>query len=133
MLSKASSRLHILRVCKYYGYSKEEITILFDSLIMLLFTYAIKVWVCAYEGKYLVQIDKFCKRAEKYGYTNKRITIGDIIRNRDRQLWEKITTENQCLNSLLPNQRTRRLRERGHNFILPRVNTERFKRTFKFY
>ena len=107
ILSKASSctRLYILRVCKYYGYSKEELNILFDSLIMSLFTYAIEIWACAYEGKHIVQKDKFCERAEKYGYTNKRISIGDIIRNRDRQLWEKITTENHCLNSLLPNKR----------------------------
>ena len=45
MLSKASSRLYILRVCKYYGYSLQELTLLFDSLIMSLFTYAIEVWV----------------------------------------------------------------------------------------
>ena len=94
MLSKASSRLYILRVCKYYGYSKEELTILFDNLIMSLFTYAIEVWACVYDGKYLAQINKFCKRAEKYGYTNKGITIGDIIRNRNMQVWEKITIEN---------------------------------------
>ena len=104
MLGKASSRLYILRVCKYYGYSREELTTLFDSLIMSLFTYAIEVWACAYDGKYLAQIDKFCKRAEKYGYTNKQITIGDIIRNKDRQLLEKITTKNHCLNDLLPTQ-----------------------------
>ena len=83
VFSKASFRLYILRVCKYYGYSKEELTVLFDSLIMSLFTYAIEVWACAYDGKYLAQ---FCKRAEKYGYTNKRITIGVFIIKRDRQL-----------------------------------------------
>ena len=70
MLSKASSRLHILRVCKYYVYSKEELAILFDSLTMSQFTYAIEVWACVYDGKYLAKIDKFCKRAEKYGYMN---------------------------------------------------------------
>ena len=43
MLSKASSRLYILRVCKYYGFSLQELTLLFDSLIMSLFTYAIEV------------------------------------------------------------------------------------------
>ena len=61
MLSKASSRLYILRVCKYYGYSLQELTLLFDSLIMSLFTYAIEVWACAYYSKYLSQIDRFCK------------------------------------------------------------------------
>ena len=40
MPSKASPRLYILRVCKYYGYSLQELPILFDSLIMSLFTFA---------------------------------------------------------------------------------------------
>ena len=34
MLGKANSRLYILRVCKYFGYSLSELTVLFDSLIM---------------------------------------------------------------------------------------------------
>ena len=41
---KASSRLYILRVCKYFGYYLQELTQLFDSLIMSLFSYAIEVW-----------------------------------------------------------------------------------------
>ena len=64
-----------------------------------------------------MQISKFRERAEKYGYTNKRITISDVIRTRDRQLREKIITNKHCLKNLLPNQRTRYLRERGHNYI----------------
>ena len=43
MLSKASSRLYILRVYKYYSHSLQELTMLFDSLIMSLFTDVIKV------------------------------------------------------------------------------------------
>jgi len=59
MLSKASSRLYILRVCKYYGFSLQELTLLFDSLIMSLFTYAIEVWASAHYCKYPSHIDKF--------------------------------------------------------------------------
>ena len=33
--SKASCRLHILRVCKCYGYSLQELTRLFDSLYIM--------------------------------------------------------------------------------------------------
>ena len=40
---------------------------------MSLFPYTIEVWAFAYDGKYRAQIDKFCKRAEKYGYTNNRV------------------------------------------------------------
>ena len=65
MMDKANSRLHILRICKYYGYTLEELTILFHSLIMSVFTYAIEVWACAYGSKYLCKIDKFCNRASK--------------------------------------------------------------------
>ena len=43
-ISKASSRLYIFRVCKYFGYYLQELTQLFDSLIMSLFSYAIEGW-----------------------------------------------------------------------------------------
>ena len=42
LLHRAASRLYILRVCKFYGYSDHELTSLFDSLIMSLFLYAIR-------------------------------------------------------------------------------------------
>jgi len=59
MLRKARSRLYILRVCKYYGYSLQELTLLVDSLIMSPFAYVIEVWACAHYSKYLYQIDRF--------------------------------------------------------------------------
>ena len=54
----ASSHLYILRVCKYFGYPKEQLTKLFDLLIMSLFLYGIEIWGAAYQGKYLYRIDK---------------------------------------------------------------------------
>ena len=59
----SSSGLYVLS-SKNYEYSLHRV-------IMSLFTYAIEVWAYAYDRKYLAQTDKFCKRAEKYGYTNK--------------------------------------------------------------
>ena len=43
LLRKASSRLYILRVCKHFGYPKEQWTKLFDLLIMSLFLYELEV------------------------------------------------------------------------------------------
>ena len=100
MLSKASSRLYILRVCKYYGYSLQELTLLFDSLIMSLFTNAIEVWACARYSKYLSQIDRFCKRALRYGYTRKYTPITDVIAIKDRLLWDKITADSTRTSSV---------------------------------
>ena len=36
-MNQVSSRLYILRVCKYYGYSLHELNVLLNSLIMSLF------------------------------------------------------------------------------------------------
>ena len=60
-----------MRVCKYYGLSLEQSYLLFDSLIMAIFSFAIERWGCAYESKYLNQIDKFITRAHKNGYISK--------------------------------------------------------------
>ena len=132
MKDKANSRLYILRICEYYGYTLEELTILFHSLIMSVFTNATEVQACAYGGKYLSKIDKFCKRAQKYGYAKERLFISDVIQIRDQQLRKKITaTDTHCLTDLLPNKRTyQSLRQRGHDYMLPRIRTQRFKRCF---
>jgi hypothetical protein len=47
---------------------------------MSIFTFAIELWGCAYDGKYLNQIDKFIKRAHKNGYISKRTHITYVIR-----------------------------------------------------
>ena len=50
--SKASSHLYILRVCKFYAYpAKKQFDVLFQGLIISVFTYAIDVWGCYYYDK----------------------------------------------------------------------------------
>lgn len=115
--------MDILRVCKYCGYSIDEPTAaMFDSLIMSIFLYGVEVWGSPYHSKYMHigRIDKFCRRAMKSGYTSKFTPFADTIRYRGMKLWEKISTDKKhCLYYLLPKQRNRMLRDRGHNFILP--------------
>ena len=134
MLGKASSRLYILRVCRFpgrfYGYPKEHLDLLFQSLIISVFTYAIEVWGCCYYDKYLERIDKFFARAFKSGYCLKKYGICDILTTRDNKLWTKITSNTTALDDLLPPRRTWHLRSKGHDYILPRVRTSRFKSTF---
>ena len=83
LLSKASSRLYIIRMCKYYGYSIENLDLLFQSLILSAFTYAIEDWGCAFYSKYLRRIDKLFARCYKLGYYLKQHSILDICRKRD--------------------------------------------------
>ena len=60
--------MHILRVCKKYGYSLDSLHHLFHSLIILIFSYGISVWGVASYDKHLSKIDKFQKRAVRFGF-----------------------------------------------------------------
>ena len=104
----------------------------FDSLIMSLFLYAIEVWGCAFQDKYISRFDKFCKHSLRFGYMSKQISFKNIIADRDRSLWNKLNNDpDHCLKDLLPERRRcRSLCNRRHNYILPQVRTERFKRCF---
>ena len=125
--SKASSRLYIIRIRKYYGYSIENLDLLFQSLILSVFTYAIEVWGCAIYTKYLSRIDKLFARCYKLGYCLKQYSILDIRRNRNMKLWPSISSTNTALSVFLPLQRTRQMRTTSHYYILPNVRTSRFK------
>ena len=93
LLRKASSRLYILSVCKYFGYPKEQLTKLFDLLIMSLFLYGIEIWGAAYQGKYLDRINKFFKQAFRPPVCN---TVAEVIRNQDCKLWNTIMDNGGC-------------------------------------
>ncbi len=73
MISKAAGRMYILRVCKYYDMPINQlINLLFNSLIIPLFTYGIKLWGGTY-SKYINQIDKFISRAYRNGYIAQKL------------------------------------------------------------
>ena len=76
LLCKASSRLYILRICKYYGYTIENLDLLFQ--ILSVFIYTIEVWGCAFYSKYVSRIDKLFVRCYKLGYCLKQQSILDI-------------------------------------------------------
>ena len=82
------------------------------------------------DSKYLGRIDKLFARCYKLGYCSKQHSILDIRHNREKKLWRRISSTNTALSDLSPSQRTRQLRTRPHNYILPNVRTSRFKSVF---
>ncbi len=55
----------------------------------------------------------------------------EISMDRNSELWNKIiNNENNALQELLPNKTNRPLRQRGPEFELPSVRTERYKHSF---
>ena len=130
MISKAAGRMYIPRVCKYYDMPINQLNLLFNSLIIPLFTYGIELWGGTY-SKYINQIDKFISRAYRNGYIAQKLNFNEVISDRDRKLWKKIiNNKDNALQDLLPSKLNRPLRQRGHEFELPMIRTERFKRSF---
>ena len=131
MLKKASARMYIMRVCKYYGFPIKQLDMLFNTLIMPIITYGIELWGGAYFNKYISQIDKFINRAHRNGYISEKLNIKEISIKRDKKLWDKVIhNKDNALQELLPDKLNRHLRPRGHEFELPLVRTERFKSSF---
>ena len=81
LLFKASGRMYIVRVCKSYGYASDQLTKLFETLILSLFTYAVEVWGSALLTKYLKWMDQFFRRARKYGYPAKEYDMSYVFTN----------------------------------------------------
>ena len=123
ILSTAGSRLYILRVCKFYGLPLDHPRLLFTSLILAIFTYAVlQVWGCAYYHKYLSRIGRLFKRAFKLDYCKELLLIENIIALEDKKLWNKIPDSNSttALDDPLPPERTMvTLRKRRHNCYSP--------------
>ena len=90
LLSKV---LYIIRICKYYGYSIENLDLLFQSLILSVFIYAIDVWGCGFYCKSLSRID----RCYKLGYCLKRHCILDIRRNERYEVMVKDLFHQHCV------------------------------------
>ena len=102
LLSKASSRLYILRVCRYYKYSISSLDLLFRSLILSIFIYGIEVWGNAFYSKYLSRTGKAFAWVFESGYCIEQYYITDILKRRDFKLWHRITTTESALRHLLP-------------------------------
>ena len=68
---------------------------------MAVILYGIEVWGAAYQRKQLDKIDNFLKKSFKFGSTSHLISIPDIIRKRDKLLFEKVCVDGHILQDLL--------------------------------
>ena len=97
-------------------YTKDQLSKLFDSLINVI----ISVWIRSTPFfREPIVLAKQLITSHHFNF------ISDVIKNRERDLFNRITSDTGCvLYDLLPTKCNRVLRERGHDFILPRVKKE---------
>ncbi len=95
--------MYIIRICKYYGFSRKELDLLFHSLILSILVFGIEVWACASYSKYLSQVDKLLKRAYKYGYLMYQVSIVDILNKKHGFMGENNYGSQPCPASFAAN------------------------------
>ena len=78
--------MHISRVCKKYGYSLDSLHHLFHSLIIPIFTYGISVWGVASYDEWLSKIDRFQKRAVRFGLLKEVLPLVSLLEVSDNKL-----------------------------------------------
>ena len=116
-------------MCKSNGYSVSDLDYLFNCLIMLIFTYCIRVWGIAAYTKYLSEIERLLRRAFRFGYIQHETSIQQVIKDRDLMVCMWVLPRIPC-RILPPHLKNRAPRGRSHPYQVPCVNTERFKKCF---
>ena len=96
---------------------------------------AFQLWDVGTYDKCLFKIDKFQKRAVRFGFLKEVspvLSVLEALDNKLCRLWKSITTSTEgLLVVLLPLGKTRLLRNRGRSYVvLPQIRTERFERCF---
>ena len=100
--------------------SPQQLDLLFQSLIISIFTFAIEIWGGASYNKYINKINKFINRVCRNDYITKRSDFRKIISERvmNYAVMDKnhMMIETASLHNLLPNKLNRNLRQGGHDY-----------------
>ena len=105
LLGKAGRGIH-----KKYGFSIDSLQHLFHSLSLPLCTYGISVWSVASYDKYLSKVDKFQKRAVRFGFLKEARPILSVLEASDNKLWKSVknSAEGPLVDFLPPNKITKK-------------------------
>ena len=127
-LIEANKCLYIIRSLRKEGYTQEEIDHLFDMIVLPKLLYGLSVYAASSSDLAVVQ--DFLNRCNKRHYTTVRFNISELLEKSERRIFSKIKDENHPLNPLIPRYKESSSRLRNRSSIRPKINTERFKKSF---
>ena len=133
MIKRASNNLFLLLRFKRMGFRKEELKILYNSLVMAIITYGVSVWGGSHKS-FLNKIDNLQRKAVKYGVIDEYATITSIIECSDRKLYEKIqrTPDHPLSHLMIQREPYSESRLRQRQTGCPQMNKEKFYKIFPY-
>ena len=140
MLAKANSRLFMLRTLKRFGFSAEELSVMYSGYVRPVLEYADVVWHSGLTAKQCNDIEAIQKRACRTILGRQYLSYDDALNSCDLdtlsgrreshcQRFAEGLAQNNRTSSLIPPTRGechgRNLRN-NHKILPPRARTERF-------
>ena len=114
------------------GLSADNINTVFVALVISRILYALPAWGVFLSAGQCSKIDAFLKRAHKYGFTNRSLTVNELLTTSAADLYQKAKSPTHCLHMLLPPKKSidYSLRNSDSSFVLPQCKFNIFKRSF---
>ena len=126
ILSQCSQRLYLIKLLRDQGLCQANLNIIFEAIVVSKITYALPAWGGFVTAALIDQINAFFRRANRYKLCSKIYNFEELFIKTDKIHFRKIQDPHHCINFCLPSQKisVHDLRKKGHNFILPMLNSE---------
>ena len=120
----------MLKRLRDQGLNDRQLDIVFQANVVSRILYALPGW-----GPFLSKeerINAFLKRAFRYGFATKILEVNSLLDSVSKDLFCNMQRSYHCLFSILPVEtpHDHKLRERGHNLVLPRCQNNIYKISF---
>jgi len=81
---------------------RHSVNTVFVALVISRILYALPAWGVSLSSGQCSKIDAFFKRADKYGFTNRSLTVNELLNTSAADLCQKAKSPTHCLHMLLP-------------------------------
>jgi len=109
MLKICSWRTYLLKPLQVQGLLQSYLNIVFRAMVQGKITYATPAWCGFLTVEQIGRINAFLKQAYKYAFCSEIFSFSDFADDADITLFSSMLMIQQCLNSTLPNVKTRTL------------------------
>ena len=123
---KANKSLHILRALHKEVYNQSEIDLLFNTIVLPNFNYALSVYAASESD--LTPVQCFLDPCFKRKYSSKPVSVYDFLKRQGRKIFRKVSkAKGHPLLSIVPRVKPCRYYLTKETSFKPKINTMRFK------
>ena len=132
MLTLCSQRIFLLKRLCDQGLNYRQLDIVFQAIVVSRILYALPGWGLFLSKELTGRINAFLKQAFRYGFATKILEVNSLLDSASKDLFCIMQWSYHCLFSILPVEtpHDHKLRERGHNFVLPQCQNNIYKISF---